>query len=464
MKIVIIGAGAVGAHLAKQLIDEKHQITIIEPDDSTVFQLKNRLDCLIIHDEGNNIHALEQAAASEADFLITVTHSDELNLLICGMVKSHDGKPVKIARIRNIRYSSPETYFESFNVNYIVNPALESAHAVIRALETNALSDVLEFARASLQIRNITIDELSPLCGKQVKSIIPLVEVPFLFSLIYRNNQCIIPNGETIMQENDVVYIAADSDDFGQLYRAFNIKVERMRKIVIAGGGHIGQLIAAHILDHQRDTLREKLQHFLHKVNLVIVEADYAAGQKLADEFPNALIVHGDISNSELFAEEDLASADLFIATTDNEEINLLSATYGKSIGIKKTMVVVSKTNYPVIAHTLKIDATVSIKNTVINAILKRIHRRHISTIHSLLDGMVEVLELDVGAKSKIVNKKLVDISLPDRAIILNITRNKSEHIPRGEFTIRASDQIIVIVSRERREELRGLITGSALV
>lgn len=465
MKIVIIGGGGVGAHLARQLIDEKHQVTIIEPDDAIVFQLKNRLDCLIIHDEGNNIHALEQAAASEADFLITVTHSDELNLLICGMVKKHDGKPVKVARIRNIRYSSPKTYFEGFNVDYVVNPALESAHAVIRALETNALSDVLEFARASLQIRNITVDEQSPLCGKEVKSVISLAEVPFLFSLIYRGNQCIIPNGNTVLQEGDVVYIAADSDDFKQLYHALNIKVERMRKIVIAGGGRIGKIIAEHILhNQQQDTLRDKLQRFLHKISLTIVETNYSVAQKLSDEFPNALVVHGDISNSELFTEEALASADLFIAATDNEEINLLSATYGKSIGIKKTMVLVSKTNYPVIAHTLKIDATVSIKNTVINAILRRIHRRHISTIHSLLDGMVEVLELDVGAKSKLINKRLMDVSLPDQSIVLNITRNKNTHIPRGEFVIRESDQVIVIVSRECSEELRNLVTGSVLV
>lgn len=463
MRIVIIGAGGVGSHLAKQLIDENHQVTIVEPDDEVVYQLRNRLDCLIIHDEGNNIAALEQAAASEADFLITVTHSDELNLLICGMIKAHDGKPVKISRIRSIRYSSPETYFESFNVDCIVNPALESAHAVIRAIETKALSDVLEFARASLQIRNITIDEQSPLCDKQVKSIIPLIEVPFLFSLIYRDNQCIIPNGDDVLQEGDVVYIAADSDDFAQLYRDFNIKVERMRKIVIAGGGHVGRLIARHILRDQQHTLPDKLQNLLHRSDLSIVEANYSVARKLADEFPNALIVHGDISNSELFIEEDFSSADLFIATTSNEEINLLSATYGKSIGIKKTMVVVSKTNYPIIAHTLKIDAAVSIKNTVINAILRRIHRRQISTIHSLLDGMIEVLELDVGAKSKVINKKLMDIRLPDQSIILNITRNKSEHIPRGEFTIRENDQIIVIVSKECREELRSLITGALL-
>lgn len=463
MRIVIIGAGIVGTYLAQQLISQGHRVTIVEPDDAVVFQLQRRLDCLIIRDKGNNIHALEQAQVHDADFLVTVTHSDELNLLICGMVKASDGKPVKIARIRSIQYTSPGTYFDIFNVNFVVNPALEAAHAVIRGFETNALSDVLEFARASLQIRNITVNERSPLCGRAVSDIVSLTAPPFLFSLIYRGNQCIIPDGNTVLQEGDVAYIAADSADFERLYQAFHITAKRPHKIVIAGGGRIGRLIAEHILSGRReDSVFKKISHFLHRVDLVIVERDYQVAQHLAEEFPHMMVIHGDISHSELFTDERFAAADLFIAATDNEEINLLSATYGKSIGIKKTMVIVSKTNYPVIAHTLKIDATVSIKNTVVNTILKHIHRQHISSIHSLLDGMVEVLELDVGPDSRLVDKRLRDLSLPSQSIVLNITRNKSSHIPRGEFVIRANDQVIVIVTKEQSEEMRTLISGSA--
>lgn len=462
MKIIIVGAGVVGTHLAKQLIAQGHEVVVVDSDESVVFQLKNRLDCLVVHDEGNNARTLERVGAPSADFLVTVTHSDELNLLICEMVKKNNGKPVKIARTRNTRYSSPEIYFDNFNIDFIVNPEIESARAVIRSLETNALSDVLEFARASLQIRNITVNEHSLLCNKQVKSIMPLIEIPFLFSLVYRDNQAIIPNGDTIIQKGDVVYIAADSEYFPRIYKAFGITVEQLRKIVIAGGGRMGQLIATHILQTQRqDGFRKRIRKMFHKTDLVIVDKDYHVAQKLAEQFPQALVIHGDISSSDLFAEEDLSSADVLIATTNNEEVNMLSATYGKSIGIKRAMVVVSKTHYPIIAHALKIDATVSIKNTVVNVILKRIHRRHISSIHSLLDGLIEVLELDVGATSRLVNKKLKDVSLPGQCIILNITRHKSSHVPRGEFIIRENDQVIVIVPKEYSEEINRLFRGT---
>ena len=463
MKSVIIGAGVVGTHLAKQLIAQGHEIVIVESNDSAALKLKNRLDCLVIHGEGNDLSVLEEAGVSNADFLITVTRSDELNLLMCGMVKTHKGKPNKIARIRNIRYSSPETYFDTFKVNFVINPEIEAAHTVIRSIKTHALGDVLEFTRTPLQIRNITIDRNSHICGQTVQSIIPLVEKKFLFSLIYRDSQYIIPNGDTVIREDDVLYIAAVSEDFKRIYRAFGISTKRVRRIVIAGGGKIGHAIANYILNppRQRDTTSRIYQRF-NKNILTIVENDHDRAQKLADEFPAALVIHGDISNNDLFIEENLSSAELLITATDNEEINLLSATYAKSIGIRRAIAVVSKAHYMVIAHKLKIDVTVSIKNTVVNAIINRIDRGHITSMHSLLDGMIKVLEFDIGIHSKILNKRLKDIPLPSQCIIITITRDTRSYIPRGDFTIRENDQIVVIVKEESSEELRKLIFGTS--
>ena len=461
MKVIIIGAGIVGTQLATRLIDQNHDVTIIESDATVVYRLKGRLDCLIVHDEGNNIDTLHNVEAHKADFFISVTDSDELNLLMCSMVRNSEGKPIKIARVRNIRYSSPQTYYRSFNIDYLINPETEAAAAMIRSLDAGAISNVLQFEHSAVQLRNMAVEAGSPLCNRELRDIGLEYTNKFIVALIIRGNQHIIPTGNTRLLVHDIIYIAAEEHEYEAIYRLVGSERKKIKDIVLVGGNRICSMLAKHILTTYSALQKRSGALFpFQKVNLKIIEEDRAVAERLALEYPQALIINGDISDNHLFEEEDLNSADLIIAATENDERNLLSATYSKILGIKRAIALVSQTGYPVLAHKLGIDATISLKHTVVNAILRLLYRKQLSSLHTIQDGEIEVIEFVISARSKADGQQIMNIPFPEDTLILSITRNKQTYIPRGEFVIRAEDRVAFIVQQKNHEKLTSILTN----
>ena len=460
MKIIIVGAGVVGTQLAHQLIEQKHDVTLVERDEDLVYRLRGRLDCLIVNEEGNNHDTLKKIGAGGADFFVCVTHSDELNLLMCGMVSSTEGAgPKKIARVRNIRYSTSNTYRRSFNVDYLINPEAEVMQAITNSVDAGALSNVLKFEHSSIQLRSISVDEGSTFCNKPLRVINKENETRFLVGLIVRGNDYLIPTGDTLVLPHDLLYVAAEEGEFETIYKLLGSEKKRLRNIVIVGGQKIGELLADHIVNRNRGQRKRLEGQLFPKINLAIIEDDRETAKQLATQFPKALVINGDISDNQILEEDNLSKADLIVCTTANDDRNLLSATYGKILGIKRAIVMVSRTSYPQLGHKLGIDATISLKSTVVNAILRSIYRKQVTGLHTILDGKIEVVEFLVSVTSKANGMKIVDISLPEDSLMLSITRDKKTFIPRGDFVIRVGDRIAVIIRSEHSEAIARLLT-----
>jgi trk system potassium uptake protein TrkA len=465
MHVVILGAGSVGFQVAKQLIAEKKDVVIIEKDPKVVKQVSNYLDCLVINDAGNNIDVLKQAGIDKAEFFISVTDSDEMNMISCGLISSNTNVPCKIARVRNIDYTRSQIAVGPFlGIDHIVNPEIEASKVIIRTIEHGALSDILFFEKSKFRMQNMTISADSPFCSETLRDIKQKLQVDYLVAFIVRENNYIIPSGDTVLQADDKLYIIATEHDLEKIFTSTGKFKIKLNKIVIAGGGKIGSYVVDHLLRKQQSNLsfiKRITNAFMHhlKKNIVIIDRDIDTCNLLAERFSDALIINEDIREEGIYEEGQLTDYDLILTTTNNQELNLIAAVYAKTIGFKRSIAVVNKNNYINIASKLGIDVTVSQKTSMVNSILKLIRKGNIKNIYNFADGMVEVIELLVENAS-ISSSRIRDINLPPHTLVVSISRGSENILPTGNSTIENGDHIIVIAKKESILKIESIFTG----
>ena len=466
MDIVILGGGNVGFRLAKQLIEEDKNVVLIEKDPERAKNVSNQLDCLVINEVGNNLDTLKKAGIEKADYFICVTDSDEINMIACGLVSSEFRVPNKIARIRNIDYSGARVIEHPFlGIDFFVNPEIEASKAIIRAIEQGVVSDVVFFEKGGLQMRSITVSATSIFSDKSIKEIKNTVEATFLVAVVLRENYYFIPHGDSVVRENDTLYLIATEENFEIIFSKAGKNRMTVNKIVIIGGGTVGQNVAEHFLYGQKKlfpVFNRLLRYFKfdRKKKINIIDTDYETCKLLAAKFPEALVINGDISDEGFTDEERLSDADLVIAATDNQELNIVNAVYAKSIGAKRTIVLVNKSSFVHAASKLGIDITISPIDSMVSTILKHIRKSNIRSVHSISGGKMEVIELSVVETSSVVAKQIRDIKLPAHTLILSVTRGETDIIPDGEVALQSGDYVIVIARKESVPKVEELFAG----
>lgn len=465
MKVVIVGAGAVGFQLARELIAEDRDVVLIERDPTQATRASQRLDCLVITGIGNNVETLREAGTDRADFFVAVTDSDEVNIIACGLTATEFDMPRTIARVRNIDYAASEITGRSFlGVDHIVNPEIEAADAILRSIERGATSDVMLFERAGVQMRHINVDRASYFRDKPLQEINRHFDFRFLVAVVVRQDDYIIPSGDTVVQEGDLLYIVATEGNFEGLFAYLGKKRQELRRIAIIGGGKIATLILEHFFGSQRHRqgavrrMTGKLSG--GKPSVKVVERDAAKSKEVSQRFPDALVINADISDEGVFEEEHLADSDLVVSTTDNQELNIVTALYGKNLGIGRAVVLVNKFNYAKIASNIGIDVTVSIKNSVVNSILKIVRGGKVRSLHSISDGRVEIVELTVDEGSRGDGKRIQDIKLPAASLIVSVARGEEHIIPHGGYVLQNDDNIVIITKKEFVERVQKIFSS----
>jgi len=466
MNVVILGAGRVGFRLAKQLIEEDKNIVLIEKDPEKARQAADLLDCLVLNEAGNNLITLRKAGTGKADYFIGVTDSDEVNMIACGMVSSEFPVPNKIARIRNIDYSSITMIQRSFpGIDYFVNPEIEASKAIIRAVEHGAVSDVVFFEKSDLQMRSITVGGGSVFNNTSIEEIKKIVQTNFLVAVILRDDFSIIPRGDSVVRENDRLYLIATEESFEKIFSQVGKSIMKPNKIVLIGGSRIGRYVAEHFIHPPKrvfSMFARLLRRFgrVTKRKINIIDSDHENCRMLADRFPEALVINADISDEGFSEEEQLSDADLVIAVTDNQELNIINAVYAKSLGAKRSIALVNKSKYVNIASNLGIDVAISSVDSMVDSILKYIRNSNIRSVYSISGGKVEVIELSVVLSSRIVGKKIKEIRLPKDSLILSVSRESKDIIPDGDLSLQSGDHLIVITRKESVPKIEQLVTG----
>jgi trk system potassium uptake protein TrkA len=467
MRIVIIGAGLVGTQLAKYLIQEKHDVSLIEANEEKARHASNRIDCLVIHDEGNSLAALEAAGIAKADALVCVTDSDEVNMLICGLAASRYPAPVKIARVRNDDYvklsgSGSVDDRRILGIDHFVHPDVEASRSVLSAVEHGAMGDVLAFAGTSYELCSVDVEGQSPFDGLVLKDFRELVKGETLITLLERKGESILPTGATALEKGDRVHVLSDEAEMDHIFRLAGRSDRPLRKIGIVGGGRVGALIAAGLLKHGENEEEKKGSIFsIFKVliprnyrRVIIIEQDYALCKELAARFPEALILNEDISDESFVAEEGLEDLDLIITTTNNQELNMIAAVYLKSRGVRRAIAMVTGSGYAAIARQLGVDVVIPMKSVVVDSILSHLMGGNVRELHRLGDGSVGIIEIEIGAESPAAGRPITHLNLSGKGLVMLVNREKTSFIPRGDYIFTGGDRIILIAKNGNDAEI----------
>ena len=449
MNIIICGAGRVGFTIAKQLSDQGHSITVIDPSSEDIQKIDDALDVKAIVGKGSYPSILEKANAQEADMIIAVTRNDEINMVICQIAFSIFKIPKKIARIRSQDYLNPKftTVYnkENLPIDVIISPEIEIAKSIQRKLEAPGALDSVPFADNKIRLLEIFINENCNLINIKLSDLTK--KYPNLKANVIgviREEKFFIPKKTDEIKIDDKIYVIINSTQMSETLEAFGHTEKVSKNILIVGGGNIGFNLAKNI-EENLDAARVK-----------IIEKNKERAEFLASELNNTIVINGDALDEEVLAEANLEEAETVLALTNDDEDNLMVSVLvekfakdEKEIDDKRTMALINKPNYSLLQNSLKIDDLIDPRMNTVSSILKHIHKGTIETAYTIMNGEYEVIEAEIIETSELINKELKNSNLPEEIRIGAVLRDDKVIIPRSDFVFQKEDKVVFLAKKD---------------
>lgn len=434
MKIVIIGSGEIGFHLSKLLSEEQHDVIVLDHDSETLRKLNEHCDVLTVEGEATSIKDLLSAGVDTADMIVAATDIDEINIVVAMLTKRLGARRV-IARIRNDELNHPDSPLSpsDMGIDVLIHPEQHVAGEIVRLIKRAAASELVSLADDRFQLICIRLDAASPLIGISMEEYANTFrKVSFRVAAILRGGRTIIPDGHSILKNNDHIFIFARTGDVTQIIASTGRKEKKINRIMIAGGSSTGARVTE-LLSRENVDWRIKL-----------IEPDYERSLKLAQKFRNVLVLHGEPTDPDLLASEGIIDTDAFIAVTLDEESNIISCLMAKHLGVNKTVALVSKAEYIPMSQTIGLDSAVNKKLSVTNEIHRQIRKERVISNYSPYGINAEIMELRVSMQSKAIDKPVEKLNLPQGTIIGGIIHRNNAVIATGKTLVRAKDHIVV--------------------
>jgi len=445
MKILILGAGQVGRTAAQALSrEEANEVTVVDLNEETLRDLQDRLDVRTV--AGNAAHptVLEAAGAAEAEIIVALTSSDEVNLVACEVAFTLFRTPTKIARIRAAEYASRPELFrtDGLSVDVIISPEQLVTEYVERLIRQPGTLQVLDFADGKVRLVGVRARRGGLLVGHPLRELPKhLKKMELRVVAIYRDSRAVPPEGDTVIAEGDEVFFLAAQDDIDRAMAEMRHGDDPARRVMIAGGGHIGY----------------RLAKSLEKSNQVkLIERDARRARKVSELLEHAIVLHGDAADEELLIEENIDSTDVFAAVTNSEEANILSAMLAKRLGAHKVMALINKPSYTELVESGSIDIAISPQTITIGSLLAYVRRGDVVRVHALRRGAAEALEAVVHGderSSRIVGKLVGEIPLPEGASIGAVVRGDEVIMAHHDTRVLADDHVILFLADRRHLE-----------
>jgi len=434
MRVLIIGAGEVGYHLAERLSEENHDVVVIDNDADRAEMIQDHLDVMTIVGNGAAIPVLERAGVESARILMAVTSLDEVNL-IASLAATRMGVPYTMARISNPEYygSGSALPREQLGINLMINPERECAWETFNLLSSPAASDVASFADGRVQLIGMIVKEGAPVAGTTLMELgRQLRENHFLTAAIVRDGKTEIPTGTSRIEAGDLIYLVTPTSEVSDVPPLAGYESYKLKRIMIAGGSPEAAYLAEIMGDHGVET--------------TILDRDRHRCLELAESLPRALVLHGDATDLELLEVEGVAGMDGYLASTGSDDTNILSSLLAKQAGARKVVSLISQFDYLPLAQKVGIDATVSPRLSAVNAILRYVRRGRVSSVAALKGIEAEAITFEVLPTSEVAGKYLHEVHFPEGAVVITISRGDEIIIPRGNDRIEPGDQVVVFV------------------
>jgi len=438
VKIIIIGAGEVGFHIASRLSVENKDVVVIDKDPEAIRRVSDSIDVQVVNASGSSPTVLEEAGIREAEILLAVTDSDETNLIACLVSNMISPATKKLARIRDADYDAYHAAFreKAPHIDTIINPETEVVGTIDRLMGVPGAVDVEEFADGRVKFIGVRLDKGSQLDGVRLLELSAKIgkSAP-LIAAIVRGSVLTIPRGDDRLMAGDLIYFVTQAENLKDSLAIFEKPVEAVRRVLIVGGGRLGLRLCSR--------LEEK------NIYTKIVEKNPDRCLELAKRLNKAVVLHGDGSNRELLNEESIRDMDLVVTVTDDEKTNILASLLAKRLGARKTITRITNFNYFDLMETIGIEQVVSPRLSAINTILKHIRRGKVLSAVSLKGEQAEILETLAMETSDIVGQPLKTISFPKGVLVTVIIRGERVVIPSGNSIIEPGDRVIIFASRQ---------------
>jgi trk system potassium uptake protein TrkA len=453
MKIVILGAGQVGRTAAYQLArEEANEVTVVDTNEELLRDLQDRLDIRTVVGNAAFPSILEAAGAESADILVALTSSDEVNMMACEVAYTLYRTPTKIARIRSAEYTRhPELFSaEALSVDVWISPEQLVTDYIERLIRYPGALQVLDFADGKVRLVGLSARKGGLLVGQALRSLkdhIPNTEARVV--AIYRNGRSVQPEGDTVIEDGDEVFFLAAKNDIRQFMAEMRKEEKPVRRVVIAGGGHIGFALAKRLEENNQ---------------VKLIERDPKQARRIAERLDSAIVLEGNAADEELLVEENIDSCDVFVALTNSEEANILSAMLAKRLGAAKVMALINKPSYAELMQSGSIDVAISPQTVTIGSLLTHVRRGDVVQVHSLRRGAAEALETIIHGdhrSSRVVGQRVEDIALPEGAKIGCIVRGDDVIMAHHDTVVQADDHVVLFITDRRHvDQVERLFLG----
>ena len=444
MKIVIVGGGQVGGTLAENLASEANDITVIDPQTARLRELQDRLDIRTVSGFGSHPDVLVAAGIEDADMLVAVTNSDELNMMACQVAHSLFRTPTKIARVRSGSYTHSSYSSKLFNdknipVDVLITPEQVVTDYIYQLIQHPGTLQVLEFADGAVQLVVVrAVAGGSMVDNKLVEIRDQLPGLDARAAAIWRQNRPIVPEADTVIEEGDEVFFVAARVDTRKVLKELYSNEKPYHRIIIAGGGNIGFRLARTLEDHY---------------NVKVIEFSADRGEYLAEHLNNTVVLEGQAANRELLLEENIDKTDVFLAVTNDDEVNIMASLLAKRLGARKVMTLITNPVYADLMQGSEIDIAISPQQATTSSLLSHVRRGDTLKVHSLRRGAAEALEIVAhgdAKSSKVVGRAIEDIKLPPGTTIGALVRDNKVIITHHDTVIEQDDHAIVFMIDKR--------------
>ena len=448
MKIIILGAGQVGATAARNLAREQsNEVTVVDVNAELLRDLQDRLDIRTVEGYGSHPSVLARAGGDDADMLIALTNSDETNMVACQIAYTLFHTPTKIARIRSSDYADHSKLFDNkaMPIDVLISPEELVTDYIARLIQYPGAFQVLEFAEGRVRLVGVRARKGGLLVGEELKALkehVPNTDARV--AAIYRrtgraggDREILVPDGETIIREGDEVFFLAARKDIRVVMSELRKLENPVRRIVIAGGGNIGF----------------RLAQSLERTNQVkLIERNRERAKFISERLSKTIVLHGDAADKDLMLEENIEHTDVFVAVTNAEEANILSAMVAKSLGAQKVMALINRPSYAAMVETgpIAIDIAISPQQVTIGELLAHVRRGDVTKVHSLRGGTAEALEVVVhsrGGDSQVVGKTVEELNLHESVSVGALVRGDDVIIAHHDTMIEADDHVIMFIT-----------------